>query len=441
MYKRISLYVIILLSFYSCNKIEVDSASISSNHLKEWSAFVVKNYGIYEKKFTDSISNIADVENTTKLSLSKNRSLLLIKLKTIDVSFLAIIINGTKYETYGILRTSLKTTDSEFINQVKNSITNSKISNNFLFERFDIHNQWVSRYQGISGDKIKETSLEKGYRYSNNSNNIKSNSCDNYYLIVKVDGVIVFYEFAYSVCNNATLDMPDLIYAGDGSVYLEDKIITDTSIINNANIKCVYEKLAGSVLKDILAGFSNSDVYNLRITLNPNLPSDIEGHTDRIGNNDFRISINPNLIDNDFSKIWTASIFIHEAFHAELFLKIQQSFGGQDFSKWPKPIADMDLQELMNYFEQESKDKNIWNSVQHDWMVNHLDLMAGYLRNYVSAYYPSIYNNINSLNLGLEPYQSLMYRGLEKSTLFKEKQGNNYNYPNIAYLVTNSCGN
>ena len=233
--------------------------------------------------------------------------------------------------------------------------------------------------------------------------------------------------------------MPDPIYSGNGSVELEDKIITDTSIVNNPNVKCVYENLSKTVLKDILAGFSSSEVYNLRFTLDPNLPSDKEGNTKHISGNDFLISINPNFIDDYYSKIWLASTFIHEAFHAQLFLKAQQTFGTQDFSRWPKPINDMDLQELMNYYEQNSKDKNIWNSTQHSWMLNHLEQMAQQLQNYVSSIYPTTFNT--NMSLGLKPYLDLMYKGLNNTTIYEEKSSTGYNFGDMNNLIVTTCNN
>ncbi len=438
--KEIAITFIFTLYIFSCNKTEMYSSNSTSNELKLWSEYVIKNSGVYEKKYVDSVLNIVDTKNTFSLQLPKNRNLVLIKLKTTEISYLALLIYDNKHETYGILRTNLKTSDSDFKSQIYNYVINSKLLKDYYFERFDLHNKLISKQIGVNGNKIKETSIQKGLSLSSQSNhNIKTNSCDNYYFIIKIDGVVVDIEYAYSVCNNAALDMPGFIYSGDNNVYLEDKIITDTSIMNNINIKCVYENLTATVLKDILVGFSNSDVYNLRFTLDPNMPMNKEGMTTKIAANDFLISINPNLIDNSYSKIWTASLFIHEAFHAQLFLKSQQMFGNQDLAKWPTPINEMDLNELMNYFEQNSKSNNIWESVNHDWMVNNLDIMSQKLQNYVSIYFPAISSEINSMNLGLVPYQSLMYKGLEKSILFKEKFPDNFSYPGINYLVTTLC--
>ena len=170
----------------SCRKVDVESKILISNELKAWSEYVIKNEGTFEQKYTDSITNIADIKNTSQIKLSKNRKLLLIKLKTNEITYLTILINGNKYETYGILKTTLKTSDSEFLTQIYNSITNSRISKNFFYERFDLHNRRVATIEGIVGDKIKETYVEKGFKGSSSSNNnIKSNSCDNYYLSLK----------------------------------------------------------------------------------------------------------------------------------------------------------------------------------------------------------------------------------------------------------------
>ena len=78
----------------------------------------------------------------------------------------------------------------------------------------------------------------------------------------------------------------------------------------------------------------------------------------------------------------------------------------------------MDLAELANCFEAESKQENIWESVTHDWMVNNIAQLATSLEQFVQTWYKSTYAAVGS-----DPttYQYLMYMGLQNSTLYQEE--------------------
>ena len=96
----------------------------------------------------------------------------------------------------------------------------------------------------------------------------------------------------------------------------------------------------------------------------------------------------------------------------------------------------MDLRQLMDYYQQVSIDNNTWASVNHDWMVNNIDLMARYLSLYVQEFYPNIYNPY----VGLDPYKYQMYKGLEGSRFYQQ----NINYIDslkeyIRDLMTKDC--
>ena len=219
---------------------------------------------------------------------------------------------------------------------------------------------------------------------------------------------------------NNTWQAPDFdqMSGGGGGIDIfeqAEKIIIDSSILNNINIKCVFEAMSSSILKDILAGFSNNTKYNLIVSLDPSLPNNTTGRVIPDGYNIY-LKINPNLIDNEYSKIWTASTILHEAFHAKLLLKVKEEFGDlyQDINKWPTPINDMELKELVDYYMQNSIAKNRWESANHDWMVRNIENMSNYLSQYVQKYYPSLYNPSN----GLDPYKYLMYHGLQNSKFY-----------------------
>ena len=87
-------------------------------------------------------------------------------------------------------------------------------------------------------------------------------------------------------------------------------------------------------------------------------------------------------------------------------------------STWPKPIDDMDLSERAIFFEAESKQENIWESVTHDWMVENINLLGASLQQYVQTFYHATYAAVGS-----DPavYQNLMYMGLQNCTLFQEQ--------------------
>jgi len=93
------------------------------------------------------------------------------------------------------------------------------------------------------------------------------------------------------------------------------------------------------------------------------------------------------------------------------------TFGSTVIATWPKSIDDMDLSELATYFEAESKQENIWESVTHDWMVENIDLLGASLQQYVQTWYHATYTEVGS---NPTIYQDLMYMGLQTSPLFQE---------------------
>jgi hypothetical protein len=283
--------------------------------------------------------------------------------------------------------------------------------------------------------KIKKDITVIGNSKISYSQNIKKNSSVyvNYVCWYYISWRNGYYETTNTQCSynliitkidilnlNDTWQAPDFdqMSGGGGGIDIfeqAEKIIIDSSILNNINIKCVFEAMSSSILKDILAGFSNNTKYNLIVSLDPSLPNNTTGRVIPDGYNIY-LKINPNLIDNEYSKIWTASTILHEAFHAKLLLKVKEEFGDlyQDINKWPTPINDMELKELVDYYMQNSIEKNRWESANHDWMVRNIENMSNYSSQYVQKYYPSLYNPSN----GLDPYKYLMYHGLQNSKFY-----------------------
>jgi hypothetical protein len=196
----------------------------------------------------------------------------------------------------------------------------------------------------------------------------------------------------------------------------------DTSITNHANVQCVYIHLMNPNLnhdlRKILSSFDDNQVYNVTFALCDTLGS-TDGRCSYLGNNNFAINLNAaEAEDTDYSRIYLASTFIHEAFHAKLRQKAIETFGETAISSWPRPIDDMDLAELATYFEAEAKSTNIWESVEHDWMVANISSLATSLEQFVQTYYKATYTAVGS---DLAPYEALMYMGLQGSMLYQEE--------------------
>jgi hypothetical protein len=207
--------------------------------------------------------------------------------------------------------------------------------------------------------------------------------------------------------------------AGSAGSLLQIK--PDTSITGNPIVACVWNHLMSTQLltglKSILSAFGDNNVYNISFTLSPNVPGD--GMCSYQGNNNFLVQINEGEADDpNYSRIYLASTFIHEAFHAKLRQRALQTFGEATIDKWPTPIDDMTLAQLATYFESESKSENIWESVEHDWMVENIGEMAASLEDFVQTFYHSTYAQVGA---GLAPYEDLMYMGLQNSTLYQEE--------------------
>jgi hypothetical protein len=209
--------------------------------------------------------------------------------------------------------------------------------------------------------------------------------------------------------------------ASTNSAAVFQAIKPDTSITNHPIVECVYVHLMNPNLnhdlKSILASFDDNQVYNVTFALSSNIGGD--GMCSYLGNNSFLINLNAaEATDSNYSRIYLASTFIHEAFHAKLRQKVLETFGEIDATELPqKSIDDMTLAELASFFEAEAKSSNIWESIEHDWMVANITDLATSLEQFVQTYYKATYAAVGS---DLAPYEALMYMGLEGSTLYQE---------------------
>lgn len=214
----------------------------------------------------------------------------------------------------------------------------------------------------------------------------------------------------------------------------------DTSIANHPEVDCVYEHLMnsnlGNGLKSILASFDNNEVYNVTFKIDRTLSNSVDATTNYLGNKNFLIRINGNQAypdaNNDlYSRIWLASTFIHEAFHAKLRQKAIALLGSDEIATWPENIDDMTLSKLAHYFQLSGEKDTKWNDIGHDWMVNNLDEMAISIREFVQTYYSTTFLAVSS---DLKPYRALAIKGLSGSKFYDEQKSTIGTDSEIAYF-------
>ncbi len=442
-----------LLTISSCKKEEIKIKEIGTidEHFYLMKDYDNANYQSYSLNGTkSSISLIDSVINEIKLRDGIYKfSGKLVKQMGIpywDYSMKVKNENGNHTLITPILDSNKNVENLIFSYQNKNKKLIVKIINKRSIQKnipkygnSDTHSFTTSTLKGIFDAinfKIKNDLIAIENKKISFSKNIKKNSSVyvNYVCWYYISWSNGYYETTNTQCSynliitktdilnlNDTWEVPDFdqMSGGGGIDNFEqaEKIIIDSSILNNINIKCVFEAMSSSILKDILAGFSSNTKYNLIIYLDPSLPNNTTGRVTPDGYNIY-LKINSNLIDNESSKIWTASTILHEAFHAKLLLKVKEEFGDtyQDINRRPTSINDMELKELVDYYMQNSREKNRWESANHDWMVNNINLMSTYLSKYVERYYPNLYKPEKNL----EPYKFLMYHGLENSKFYIE---------------------
>lgn len=201
---------------------------------------------------------------------------------------------------------------------------------------------------------------------------------------------------------------------------LTPQVVVDSSIAQNQKVNCIYEKLltdsSAYGLISLLQAFQGESGFNIIFKLKD---IDSEGKTHYSGNGVFEVWINrTSALDTEYSRIWLASTFMHEAFHAKLRQKALAVFGAQDIQNWPKNIEDMTLAELASYVEINAKSKNIWDGIMHDYMVNHINEMAILIQNFVFKGYPDKYALTNG---DIEQFKALAFMGLQGSNFYKEK--------------------
>ncbi len=237
--------------------------------------------------------------------------------------------------------------------------------------------------------------------------------------------VPIIVRYSYCATGEEETQLPDWgsggLDGGGGSGTIDSTIIVnsirpDTGVINNSNVNCIYQALMNDSLqnglRNILSGFSNSGA-TITFILYDFGPGDdtTKGATGNNGNNYYCKISRYFASDPNYSRIRLAKTFIHEAFHAQLRQKAIELFGSTEVSSWPVNISNGTLAELSYYFYNASLADNSWNSIGHQWMIEHIEACAQSLKEFVQRYYPDIYNMTGGDD---KAFISLFYDGLEQ---------------------------
>jgi len=73
--------------------------------------------------------------------------------------------------------------------------------------------------------------------------------------------------------------------------------------------------------------------------------------------------------------------------------------------------ADPLTKELLIYYQNYHGQRSTWNPTGHEWLANHLDYVAGLLKQYVADYYPVEYA---ANQYGDKPFFAMLYFGLDE---------------------------
>ena len=212
---QLKLLIILLIFFVvnSCQKIEISSQIAKNetnelvNNLKE---YAIKRNGIYEKHALDSLLTLINYNEIEIKAIDSNQKFFLLKIKSDSSEYLGIIQSKSSIETIGIIRTE-NIPKSIFINEIYSTILSKRLTKGYIIQIYDIHNVWIKKYEGLSENIIKETSIFKKYPQGLNGTNKKTLNCYAYYLNVFVDGVLVSSTFLGFSCDGTgpSSDIPN----------------------------------------------------------------------------------------------------------------------------------------------------------------------------------------------------------------------------------------
>lgn len=197
-----------------------------------------------------------------------------------------------------------------------------------------------------------------------------------------------------------------------------DEVIIIREIIknlNNTEAECILNRLLqNQQFNELVSEFQNKEnQLNLEFKMgNPvNLAGNpVSGQTHHDpGTLNFSITINTTIF-NQVLGIEAAKTFVHEAFHANLWLEAETWYP----TDLPSNFRDMSLVEQFTYIEQRSGNGFI-ESNQHNYMASHINHIANAMQEYTRIHYPPIFNNPETT---FASYTAMAYRGLEGTQCF-----------------------
>lgn len=182
--------------------------------------------------------------------------------------------------------------------------------------------------------------------------------------------------------------------------------------LNNLQANCIFDKLKSNALfQDLLASFQNNKNLNVTFQMG-NIPyyngHPVSGQTHHDpGTTNFTITIDNTLFGNA-GAIAATNTFLHEAFHANLWISAQQWYP----NSLPSNFQNMSLIEQIKYLDNRGGN----GSIQHNYMANQINNIALALKEYTRVNYPNIY----STNPPHNSYLSMAYNGLQGTSCYTD---------------------
>jgi hypothetical protein len=136
-------------------------------------------------------------------------------------------------------------------------------------------------------------------------------------------------------------------------------------------------------------------------------PVAVQTHHD-YGTTNFLITINTNFFQS-VGGVEAANTFLHEAFHANLWLQVKIWYP----NSLPSNFQNMSLLEQIKYIDDQaalSGNLNLVSTPQHQYISQQLQLIANSLKEYTRVNYPSIFLD-SRVSDG--SYIAMAFRGLE----------------------------
>ena len=200
------------------------------------------------------------------------------------------------------------------------------------------------------------------------------------------------------------------------------EIILDSTILNNAKIKCLLEKLLGkngNTANPELMALLNAFVgkgFDVTFKIGTTKPeSRGEASENTSDPTKYNIVLNTNKINSESQMSWVKTI-LHEAFHVNLLQKTYTLFGSAAINLWDKKPGEMSINELMDYTSMKATASGnpILKAEHHNFMAANLDIIKEGLKSFSLANNPtSIHNTFTD-----DHYFGLAYEGVETTSYY-----------------------